>query len=110
MVGGVKILSIPARREEDIGTDASSASSLGELDGIERASTRVRVCVVGAEVGTKAAPGNGASSSAVGVPMSVVTDHGVPDDHTEALECVYRSELTTLYLYDMRMNSPWGRR
>lgn len=90
VVGGVEIPAIPARREEDVGTDTSSASPLGELNSIERASTRVGVCVVRGEVGTEATPGNGTSLSAVGIPVGVVTDHRVPDDHTEALKCESR--------------------
>lgn len=85
MVFGVKVLSIPARREEDVRADTSSARSLGKFDGIERAGTRMRVSVVRTEVGTEAAPGNGAGGGAVSVSMGIVADHGISDDHTEAL-------------------------
>ena len=42
VIGRVEILSVPARREEDVGTDTSRAFLIREVDGVISANTRGR--------------------------------------------------------------------
>jgi hypothetical protein len=85
VVRGVEILSIPARGEEDVGTDSSGTLSGGEGDGVPASGTRVRVGTVTLEVRAEATEANGTSIDIVGSRGPPCTGHWVTSDHTETL-------------------------
>ena len=85
MVSGVKIPSVPAGREEDVRSDTTTTSPLREIDGVERTSSGVGISGVAPKVIAEATEGDSPSTRAVLVPVGVVTDHGVTNDHTETL-------------------------
>lgn len=85
VVRGIEIFSVPARGEEDVGPNTTCTRSLGELEGIERTSTRVGIGVITPEVGAEAAIGNGPPNGSVEVDSRRTTQERVSNDHTEAL-------------------------
>lgn len=86
MVRGVEVLAIPARREEDVGTDTSIALLVGEVDCVVATGTgRGAVGGVGEAGSLPATEGKGVSLGAGRVDGLPRTDHGVTSDHAEAL-------------------------
>lgn len=85
MIRGVKVLSVPAVGEEDVGTNSTSALLLGELDGIVTADTWGRRVGSIGEAGTlPAAESKGECLGLRLVPLFPCAKHGVTSDHTEA--------------------------
>lgn len=83
----VEVLSVPARGEEDVGTDTSRALLVGEVDGVISANTRRRaVRGIGESGSLPAAEAEGISLRACCVDSLPLADHGVTSDHTETLE------------------------
>jgi hypothetical protein len=86
VVGRVEVLPVPARREEDVGTDTSRALLVGEVDGVISANTGGRaVRGVGESGSLPATEAEGVSLRTCLVDSLPLADHGVTGDHTETL-------------------------
>ena len=85
MVSGVKIPSVPAGREEDVRSDTTTTSPLGEIDGVERTSARMGPLSVATEVGAEATIGDRPANRAVAIYPSRITQERVANDHSETL-------------------------
>jgi len=85
VIGDIDVLSVPAGWEEDVGSDTTSTVLLGEVDGVQGTSSGVGVRVVAGHARTEASECQSPGLSRVGVGIAELANHGVSDDHTEAL-------------------------
>ena len=87
MVGRVEVDPVPARGEEDVGTDTSRALLVREVDGVISANTRGgAIRGVGEPGSLPATEAESVSLRACLVDSLPLADHGVTSDHTETLE------------------------
>jgi hypothetical protein len=85
MVSRVEVFSVPARREENVGTNTAIALSSGKRDSVTVTSTRVRVLRITSKVRAEAAETDRAGVDVVRGGCPPGTRHWVTSDHTEAL-------------------------
>jgi len=103
MISRINITTVPARGEEDVGTDTASTGLVGECDGIERSGTGMGPGRIASEVGIPATMSESISFSAASW-GALGADHGVSDDHTEAL-----LKMSSSFNSFLSESVPWGR-